>query len=281
MSDQATDTDAKRIVFLGAGNMARSLIGGLLQQGFAPNNLAACDPIAESLSAIEVLGPVRTSTSNEALLADADVVVLAVKPQIMKQALTPLAALIQQRKPLLISIAAGISTGALEAWAGGSVPVVRCMPNTPALVRRGATALFANAQVSASQRAMASDILSAVGLALWVENEQQLDAVTAISGSGPAYFFLLMEAMQSAGQSLGLAPELTDALVLQTALGAATMACDSDVDVAELRRRVTSPNGTTQAALESFERDGLRATVDAALQAAAQRSVTLEQELCQ
>ena len=260
--------------------MARSLLGGLLEQGVDAASLAACDPVDECLKQVVALGAVHTSTDNRDVIADADVAVLAIKPQVMASVLEPLQPQLQKQKPLLISIAAGISTAALQRWAGDGVPIVRCMPNTPALLQQGATALFATSTVSDAQREQAESILAAVGRVWWVEEESLIDAVTAVSGSGPAYFFLLMEAMQEAGTKLGLPPELAEALTQQTALGAASMAVNGDVGVDELRRRVTSPNGTTQAALESFDGNDFRAIVEQALRAAAERSVSLEQELC-
>lgn len=277
MSKQTTQQPA--IAFIGAGNMAQSLIGGLLQQGYPADRISCSDPYEASLQAAAALGSITTSTSNTDILAAADVVVLAVKPQVLASVLTPLADRLASNKPLLISIAAGITCDSLQQWAGADMPVVRCMPNTPALLRAGASALYATPEVSEQQRSDAQTILSAVGMALWVDSESQLDAVTAVSGSGPAYFFLLMEAMQSAGEALGLAPQEAAQLTQQTALGAARMALESDVDVAELRRRVTSPNGTTHAAIESFEAQGFRGIVDTALKAAHARSEALAKEL--
>jgi pyrroline-5-carboxylate reductase len=222
---------------------------------------------------------VRTTSDNIAAVAAADVVVLAVKPQAMKQVLQPLATTLQQRQPLIISIAAGIEIASIARWLGGDLPIVRCMPNTPALVQLGATGLFANAQVSSEQKKLADSILRAVGIALWVDSEAQLDAVTAVSGSGPAYFFLVMEAMRDAGEKLGLARDAAAQLTMQTALGAARMALDSDVDVAELRRRVTSPNGTTERAIASFENDKLRDLFERALSACDARSRELAKDL--
>jgi pyrroline-5-carboxylate reductase len=272
-----------QLAFIGGGNMASALIGGLVAKGIEAQQIIASDVLPESLQRLEAVAPVRTTTDNETAIANADVVVLAVKPQVMKQVLEPLAGTLQRRRPLLISIAAGIEIHSIEQWsgaAGGAVlPIVRCMPNTPALVQLGATGLFANAAVSAAQRALAEKILSAVGIALWLDAEAQLDAVTAVSGSGPAYFFLVMEAMQAAGEQLGLAPDVARTLTLQTALGAARMALDSDVDVAELRRRVTSPKGTTERAIASFERDDLRGLFQRALTDCRDRSQELAREL--
>lgn len=268
-----------QLAFIGAGNMASALIGGLVKQGFAADRIVATDPLPAALDKLKSVAPVRTTCDNLEAVATADVVVLAVKPQVMKQVLQPLASTLQQRKPLIISIAAGIEIASIARWLGGDLPIVRCMPNTPALVQLGATGLYANAQVSAEQKQLADAILRAVGIALWVDSEAQLDAVTAVSGSGPAYFFLVMEAMRDAGIKLGLSPAVAEQLTLQTALGAARMASDSDVDVVELRRRVTSPNGTTERAIASFENDHLRAVFERALAACDARSRELAKEL--
>ncbi len=268
-----------QLAFIGAGNMASALIGGLVKQGYAPARITASDPMPAMLDKLRSIAPVRVTSDNIDAVESADVVVLAVKPQVMKQVLQPLAGTLQARKPLIISIAAGIEIASIARWLGGDLPIVRCMPNTPALVQLGATGLFANAQVNAQQKQLADSMLRAVGIALWVDCEAQLDAVTAVSGSGPAYFFLVMEAMQAAGEKLGLSREIAAQLTLQTALGAARMAIDSDVDVIELRRRVTSPNGTTERAIASFENDKLRALFERALVACRDRSEQLAKEL--
>jgi pyrroline-5-carboxylate reductase len=263
------------ITFIGAGNMASSIIGGLVAQGFDANCITASDPFAESLKRLTEIVPVKTTQNNDEAIANADIVVLAVKPQVMEQVTKSIAPAIQTQQPLIISIAAGIEISSLDKWLGGNCALVRCMPNTPALVQTGATALYANAQVNNEQRQQADTILSAVGLALWVDNESQLDAVTALSGSGPAYFFLVMEAMQEAGEELGLSAETARQLTLQTALGASKMAVCSDVDAAELRHRVTSPGGTTEQAVHKLEEGGLRALFNRALNAAKVRSEEL------
>ena len=270
---------APRLTFIGAGNMASSIIGGLVGKGFSPKLITASDPHEGTLERLKAVAPVHTTADNVQAVADADVVVLAVKPQMMKAVLEPLAVTLQAKRPLIISIAAGIEIRSIEHWLGGALPIVRCMPNTPALVQVGATGLFANAAVNDAQRQQADNILRAVGLALWVEQESQLDAVTAVSGSGPAYFFLVMEAMQTAGERLGLPADIARTLTLQTALGAAQMAISSDVDAAELRRRVTSPNGTTERAVAVFEQGGLRELFQQALQACNDRSEELAREL--
>jgi pyrroline-5-carboxylate reductase len=222
---------------------------------------------------------INTGSDNNALVAQVNVVILAVKPQLMKVVALGIAAAVQAHQPLVITIAAGVTSGGLTTWLGGAPAIVRCMPNTPALVRSGATGLYANDQVSVAQRQQAATILDAVGLALWVDNEAQLDAVTAVSGSGPAYFFLVMEAMQAAGRDMGLSADVARQLTLQTALGAAQMAMASDVDVAELRRRVTSPNGTTERAINILEDGGLRQLFAHALDGARVRAEELAIEL--
>lgn len=267
------------IGFIGAGNMAASLIGGLVAKGYDPQLISASDPHAPALAALAARYGIHACPDNHAVVQQADVLVLAVKPQVMKAVLSDLAHSAQASQPLVISIAAGISIASLCQWLGGELPVVRCMPNTPALVQLGASGLYANTAVTAQQREQAASLLQAVGIALWLDNEAQIDAVTAVSGSGPAYFFLLMEAMTAAGVQLGLAEDTARALTLQTALGAAQMASTSDVDAAELRRRVTSPGGTTERAIAHFEQSGLREIVNGALQAAAVRSKELSEQL--
>lgn len=267
------------IGFIGGGNMAASIIGGLLTSGVDARQLRAGDPSQESLDRLASLGPITTSQDNLDIIPGCDVLVMAVKPQLMKVVCAGIADTVQANKPLIISIAAGVTSDSLNQWLGGNLAIVRCMPNTPALLRCGATGLFANTAVSEIQRQQAQQILDAVGLALWVKQESELDAVTAVSGSGPAYFFLMMEAMQASGEALGLSPDVAKQLSQQTALGAARMALESDVDVAELRRRVTSPKGTTERAITIFEDGGFRALVQQALQGAADRADELGREL--
>lgn len=261
-----------KIAFIGGGNMASAIAGGLVAQGFDAGTITVSDPMPETLARLASVAAVNTTSDNIAAIKGADVVVLAVKPQIMAQVCKPLADTLAQTKPLIISIAAGITLQSLQQWLGESLAIVRSMPNTPALVKTGATALFGNAHTGARERDIADRLLRAIGITVWIDSEEQLDAVTALSGSGPAYFFLVMEAMTAAGTALGLKPEVATQLTLQTALGAAKMAIDSDVDTAELRRRVTSPGGTTLAALTVMEERGLRDIFAAALSAADQRS---------
>eukprot|EP01030_Chromulinospumella_sphaerica_P003783 gene3783-3700_t len=266
-----------RIAFIGAGNMAASLIGGLRAKGLEAAQIRASDPGEETRARVSAEHGIEVFADNAQAIEGADVVVLAVKPQAMKavcEALRP------SLKPgqLVVSIAAGITCASMNNWLGAQ-PIVRCMPNTPALLRQGVSGLFATDQVTAEQRQQAQELLSAVGVALWLDEEQQLDAVTAVSGSGPAYFFLLIEAMTAAGVKLGLPADIAAQLTLQTALGAAHMAVSSDVDAAELRRRVTSPAGTTEAAIKSFQANGFEALVEKALGAAAHRSAEMAEQL--
>jgi len=273
-----------RIAFIGAGNMAASLIGGLRAQGIDAAAIRASDPGAEQRAKIAAEHGIEVLADNVEAIKGADVIVLAVKPQAMKMVCQALAPSLDAGQ-LIVSIAAGINCASLENWlgtqAGAPRPIVRCMPNTPALLRQGVSGLYANVGVSAEQRQQAEKLLSAVGLALWLDEEKLLDAVTAVSGSGPAYFFLLIEAMTAAGEQLGLPRETAAQLTLQTALGAARMAVSSDVDAAELRRRVTSPAGTTEAAIKTFQAGGFEALVEQALNAAARRSAELAEQLGQ
>ncbi|SCZ70808.1 MULTISPECIES: pyrroline-5-carboxylate reductase [unclassified Pseudomonas] len=268
-----------RIAFIGAGNMAASLIGGLRAKGLEASQIRASDPGEQTRAKVAAEHGIQVFADNAEAIEGVDVIVLAVKPQAMKavcQALRP------SLKPqqLVVSIAAGITCSSMNSWLDAQ-PIVRCMPNTPALLRQGVSGLYATAEVSAQQRQQAEELLSAVGIALWLDQEQQLDAVTAVSGSGPAYFFLLIEAMTAAGEKLGLPRETAAQLTLQTALGAAHMAVSSDVDAAELRRRVTSPAGTTEAAIKSFQAGGFEALVEKALGAAAHRSAEMAEQLGQ
>ena len=268
-----------RIAFIGAGNMASSLIGGLLAKGLDAAQIRASDPGAETRARVSAEHGIELFADNAQAVQDADVIVIAVKPQVMKAVCQDLRAHLEPHQ-LLISIAAGITCTSLQNWLGNQ-PLVRCMPNTPALLGKGVSGLFATAAVTGEQRQQAEELLSAVGIAVWVDTEAQIDAVTAVSGSGPAYFFLLIEAMTDAGVKLGLPREVAKQLAEQTALGAAHMAVASDVDAAELRRRVTSPAGTTEAAIKSFQADGFAASVEKALSAAAHRSAEMAEQLGQ
>lgn len=265
--------------FIGGGNMARSLIGGLIADGWPAVRLRVADPNPEQCKMLAGRFGIATATDNLAAVQSADVLLLAVKPQVMREVAQSIAAAVQARRPLVISIAAGIRTTDLDRWLGGDCAIVRCMPNTPAMVQSGATGLFATARVTMAQRDLAESILRAVGLTLWLDDEGQMDAVTALSGSGPAYFFLIMEAMQAAGVQLGLPADTARLLTLQTALGAAKMALESDEDAGTLRQRVTSPGGTTERALAVMEAGNLRDLMQKALTAARDRSRELADQL--
>jgi pyrroline-5-carboxylate reductase len=268
------------VTFIGGGNMATSIIGGLIQQGYPPQALTACDPNPSSLAVLTENFGVHTTNDNLAASASCDVIVLAVKPQILKSVALGLRTVLAAREtlPLIISIAAGIASQDIQQWLNQEIALVRCMPNTPALVQQGASGLYANAYTNDTQKAIAERLLQAVGYVTWLETEAQIDAVTAVSGSGPAYFFLLMEAMIEAGVKQGLSKDSATQLTLQTALGAATLAKSSEVSVDELRRRVTSPGGTTEQAILHFEHAKLRNIVEDAMSACAKRSIAMAKE---
>ena len=258
--------------------MASSLLSGLIASGHSPKHLWVSDINPDTLKALAQNLNVNTSTSNDTVINEVDVVVLAVKPQTLSSVAKSAAALIQQKKSLVVSIAAGINQHSLSQWLGADTAIVRCMPNTPALVLTGATALHANTKVTAEQRNLAENILRSVGIALWVKDESELDAVTAVSGSGPAYYFLLMETMEKAALELGLSEVTARLLVQQTALGAAKIALESPESPEQLRKRVTSPGGTTQRAIETFEQGGFTELVSKALHAARDRSIEMSKQ---
>jgi pyrroline-5-carboxylate reductase len=265
-----------KIGFIGAGNMANSLIRGLISKGANPKDIWASDLDQSKLQHLAEECGIQVGGNSE-VAAHADVIVLAVKPQVMKDACMALAANLHGRDVLLVSIAAGITMAHLENWFGSSAAIVRCMPNTPALVGMGASGLFANERVSPEQKKLAEETISAVGFATWVDADSDIDIVTAVSGSGPAYFFLFMEAMQATAIEMGMSENLARALTYHTAAGAAALALHSEDDTATLRRNVTSPGGTTEQAILQFEERDLRGLVDKALKAAKTRSEELAQ----
>lgn len=267
------------IAFIGAGNMASALIGGLVADGTDPANLLASDPDTEQLNVLAEKFGIGTLSDNAAAVQEADILVLAVKPQVLQSVSIALAPALKQRTPLVISIVAGIRTKTLKTYLGEHLPIVRAMPNTPAMVQTGATGLFCGPEVTTEQRDGAERILRAVGLVQWIEDEALIDAVTAVSGSGPAYYFLVMEAMEEAAIKLGLPAETAHLLTLQTALGAARMAMESSESPQTLRRKVTSPGGTTEKAIEILEQRDLRKTFEDALKAASNRSNELSSTL--
>jgi pyrroline-5-carboxylate reductase len=258
------------IAFIGGGNMARSLIAGLVRQGVPGEQIRVAEPVDVLREALVRDFDVQAFSSAEQAATGASTWLMAVKPQVMRSVCASLIEAAGDR-PLVVSIAAGITGAQLDRWLGGDQAVVRAMPNTPALLGAGVTGLHANAQVSAAQREQAAQLLASAGATVWIEEEAQMDAVTAVSGSGPAYVFLLAEAMEAAALQQGLPPEAARTLVLQTVLGAARMLTEAGEAPAELRRRVTSPNGTTQAAIETFQAGDFEALTAKAIANAAER----------
>ena len=265
------------IGFIGGGNMARSIIGGLVADTTLKLDIQVYDHSKETLSSLKKEFSVTPATSNQALVEHCDVVVLAVKPQVMKSVLSELDA--TNTRAVFLSIAAGLNITSLTKWLGSDVAIIRTMPNTPALVQCGATGLFANTLTSSTQKNYANIVMKSVGIAIWVDSEDLLDSVTALSGSGPAYYFLVMEAMQAAAEKLGLNADTARQLTIQTALGAATLASQSAEDSSVLRQRVTSPGGTTEQAINTFMDNHLTEIFGKAMQAAFDRSKELAIEL--
>lgn len=267
------------IAFIGGGNMAVSLVGGLVADGHPRDAIWVTDVEADKLEQLQDKFRVNTTGDNNLAVRRAETVVLAVKPQTILAVLAEIRESAKEAAPLLVSIAAGVRERDILRDLNYDAAIVRTMPNTPALLGCGATALFANAFVSAEQRSRAENILRAVGITVWVENESLLDAVTAVSGSGPAYYFFLMELMERIGVELGLGNETAHALVLQTALGAARMASETGESPEALRRKVTSPGGTTEAALNRLNAGDFETILRQALEAARDRAVSLGNEL--
>lgn len=261
-----------KIAFIGAGNMAKAIISGLLSSGVPANTIAVSARSEDSLNYAKNTFGVATGPSAD-IVRDADIIVLAVKPQQIKEVTASLRGKTQPGS-LVISIAAGVRIEDIES-SMGECAMIRCMPNTPSAVGMGASGLFANTRVSDEQKHSAEAILGAVGTTIFVAEEHLIDAVTAVSGSGPAYFFLFIEAMTDAGIELGLDKETSEQLAKQTALGAATLATKSEIDVQKLRKNVTSPNGTTEQAIKSFESNKLRAIVSQAMHACRDRAIEL------
>lgn len=259
--------------------MATSLIAGLIADGYDSQLITVSDLDSEKLAQMAARFGIHTEPDNAKAIEDAGIVVLAVKPQVLESVARGLAETLQNTQPLVISIAAGVQETILRDWLGGDVTLVRSMPNTPAMIQSGATGLYAGPGVTDEQRDMAENILRAVGLTRWVDDEAQMDAVTAVSGSGPAYFFLIMEAMEAAAIEMGLDNETARLLVLQTALGASRMAMESSDSPATLRERVTSPGGTTERALGILEEGKLRELFAKALSGAQTRSQELSNML--
>ncbi|MCW8126646.1 pyrroline-5-carboxylate reductase [Microbulbifer halophilus] len=272
-------SEAKMVFIGGAGNMAGAVIGGLVASGYPAERIVATGRNEQKLADFAAKTGVRTSTDNDAAVAEADVLVLSVKPQMMKELCQSIAARVVERQPLVISLAAGIPLAAYRRWLGAGVPIVRAMPNTPALVGTGVTGLYAGEGVTGDQKQVAQKIAEAVGIAIWVEEESGIDRVIAVSGSGPAYYFQFMESMIDAAEKAGMARADAERLTLQTALGAAKLAVASDVDVGQLKRNVMSPNGTTERAIQCFQSGGLPELVERAMGDCAERAAEMAKEL--
>lgn len=270
-------TRERTLAFIGGGNMARALIGGLLARGWSRDRIIVADPVAAQRETLERTYGVRTAADNASAARDADIIMLAVKPQQMRNAVGQIKVVIERIRPLLISIAAGIRASDIQRWTGG-IPVVRCMPNRPAVQGCGITGLYAPAEVPVADRRLAEDILSAVGATLWLEQESHMDIVTAVSGSGPAYFFLLIECLEQAGICLGLAAEVSRKLAIETAHGSGAVARAAAEAPATLREQVTSKGGTTAAALQVMEAHHIRETLLEAVAAATRRGAELADE---
>jgi pyrroline-5-carboxylate reductase len=265
----------RHICFIGGGNMARSLIGGLIDDGMKPQFITVGEPDASRREKLMNQFGVTAFSDNVTAVNESDVVIFAVKPQVMKTAVLTLSETLSAKKPLLISIAAGIPISSLESWAGADSPMVRAMPNTPALINAGITTLFSNSRVLPEQRNQAESIMQAVGKVVWVEEETLMDTVTAVSGSGPAYYFYFMEALEQAAIEGGLDADTARHLTLETALGAARLAIETTESLSELRDQVTSPGGTTEAAIQVFDYAGINQILKRAVTAAQNRSANL------
>lgn len=275
MTDFETPIDKSVIGFIGAGNMTRSLISGLIESGIKPNKILVSDRNEEKRIYFSNQFKVNVHDSNEKLAGLSDVLVLAIKPKDTRALTQTLKETVQLRKPLILSVVTGIQTEHLEEWLGSHVAIVRAMPNSPALLRVGATGLYANTRVTEDQKSLAESLMRAVGITVWVNHEHDLDIIAALSGSGPAYFYLVMEALQQSAESLGLPKKTSQLLTVQTALGAARLALESDDDLAELRQHVTSKGGITEKALDILENGEIRLLFKKALMAAKDRSIEI------
>ena len=271
--------DNKKISFIGGGNMAQALISGLVGCGIKPSQITVADPSSEARAQLNAKGlnTVDPTADAKAAVIDADIVVLAVKPQVMKAVVSSFADSLESQ--LVISVAAGLSTEILSDMLGGYGNIVRAMPNTPAMIQMGATGLYGTDDISAEQKQLATAVMEASGLVMWVDNEEHMHAVTAVSGSAPAYMFYIIESMVDGAVALGLDKEQASALAMQTMLGAAKMAMESEDAPSELRRKVTSPNGTTQAAVESMQSNDIGRQIGEAMKACYDRSEELSEEM--
>lgn len=259
--------------------MATAIIGGILDNGYQASHIWASAPDDHHLQTLRSRFGLSVTTDNRHCAGQSDILILAVKPQVMAQVCREIAPVVQNTRPLVVSIAAGLTTATLDAWLGGGLPLVRVMPNTPSLVGKGAAGLYANSAVSDAQKQAIQAVFASIGSALWVDDENLLHGVTALSGSGPAYFFLFLEALEAAATQAGIDAATARELAIQTMAGAAEMAARSDEDPAQLKRNVMSPGGTTERAIRAFEDGGLRDLVRQAFDAAYQRSQEMAREL--
>jgi len=267
------------IGFIGAGNMASAIIGGMLDNGFQAGNIWVSAPDDNHLQSLRTRFGVSITTDNRYCAQQSDIVVLAVKPQVMATVCQDIAPVVQNTRPVMVSIAAGLTAETLDQWLGGGLPVVRVMPNTPSLVGKGAAGLYANAQVNPEQKGAVLAVFESIGQALWVDSEDQLHGITALSGSGPAYFFLILEALEQAATEAGIEASTARTMAIQTMAGAAEMAGRSEHDPGQLKRNVMSPGGTTEQAINALEKGGLRDLVKTAFNAAYERSQDMSKEL--
>ena len=267
--------DELNISFIGAGNMASAIIEGLIENGVSPKRVTASDPSQDKLTQMaETLG-INTTTDNVEAVRAADIVLLCVKPQVLEAVVAPMKDALAAQSPVVVSIAAGIEVSSLQKWLGEDIAIVRVMPNTPAQVLEGASGLYATEKVSAEQKQAVEDVFAAIGVARWVASEKLIHAVTAVSGSGPAYFFLMISEMAKAAEKLGLSAEDAKQLAAQTALGSAKMVLESDLPAEQLKKNVMSPGGTTERAFHVFENEGLPQLVEKAMTACADRSIEM------
>lgn len=265
-----------KILFIGGGNMARAIIKGLLKQGYDPTYIYVVDHHSENREFF-AKKHIQVGKEAEAFIANVDIVCLAIKPQGAQELCLKLHEKLAEVSPVILSIMAGITTASLNAWLGAHLPVVRAMPNTPVAVQMGATGLFATEQISDLQKAQVESILNAVGITAWLPAEADINAIIALSGSAPAYYFYFMEAMQVVAEKMGIAPDIAKAFAIQTAYGTAKLAFETEESLTTLREQVTSKKGTTEAALETFKAHDFSQIIEAAMRAAVKRAVELSQ----
>jgi len=267
-----------KLGFIGAGNMAGAIINGLLSSGFKASDLVVCDLNESQLATFAEKGCTVTTKAN-LVIESSDAVVLAVKPQVLKDVVSPLADTIQKYQPLILSVVAAIPESSINSWIGGNVAIIRTMPNTPALVQAGATGLFANKLTNDEHKNFAQTVFAGIGSYIWVDSEDLLHSVTAAAGSAPAYFFRFAEAMNKTAVEQGLSEAQARTLIGQTMLGAAKMVMETDQSISQMRINVCSPNGTTERAIMSFDESDIDAMVARAMKACFDRSIELSELL--